>query len=225
MAFGFNLQASNGDIAFSTDYSSMSFVEKYTLYSSSATYVYNITCPSYPLVFIQDVENNEDWGYCQGYLVDNGNNSYTFTVYATPELTISVYVFSYLNTNVPTTGYGINTFNSDGSLSFTSTKKILKISGYVVTTPYSGAEYYRDMLLDYGTLPTNCAIHIPSIGIFAGGTPFVNPVFNVGAKKINSTTIRLLRVRPPLGQIPPNIPIYRNTGYQYVMAIDSSLYD
>lgn len=229
MSFGINLQASNGDLAFTTDYPSLQYYGKYTLtqggYANGSYAVFTVACPSWPTIFIKDA-GNTSLAYCQGATVNNGNGTYNVYIhgyYGTPS---TIYVFGHSDTVIPTTGYGINTFNANGGLNFSTQRKALKITGYVVTVEFNGSS--SDVGYDYsfiGTLTNNCALHVPSLGVYSPAAFQNNVLFLVGATKLSSTTIRSKRVGFIFAGLPPNVDTFRNTGNQYIMAINTDDYD
>lgn len=230
MSFGINLQASNGDIAFTTDYPSLQYYGKYTLTQGGVNFnypaaVFTVTCPSWPTIFIKDA-GDTSLAYCQGSTADNGNGTYTVWIHAYYGTPSTIYVFAHSDTVIPTTGYGINTFDANGGLNFSTQRKALKITGYVITVPFEDA--YTSPGYDYpviGTLTSNCALHVPSLGIWSPGAPFGNPLMLVGATKLNSTTIRSKRTGYIFAGLPNNVFAFRNTGNQYIMAINTDDYD
>jgi hypothetical protein len=124
-----------------------------------------------PIVF---VESDSTSVTCVWSLTNNNNGTWTAIVTKrnssnVQSLTATIYVFAN-RTSAPATGYGMQTFDSSGGLTFDASERILKISGLFVCPiggSLSSAPAEQD--LTFGTIPTSYACSGPAIGFVDTG--------------------------------------------------------
>jgi len=115
-----------------------------TIPNDNGVYTYSIACPDYPQVFVYS--SNQDISATILSIANSGTTSggmivwYIKTIVSYPVGTrdaalpyLTFYCFSKIKDD-PATGYGINTFDSSGRLTYSSSTKTLKVKDMVTIT-------------------------------------------------------------------------------------------
>ena len=191
MTYGATLYNETGELVFSTDYAVYQFYGKVAL-SSTNWFTINIESTYTPLIFVapQTAGSTSETVTCRAYEETTGvwtiqastSGQQTFTKslnttgqypgqgISTNSSPVYVYIFVRPRAQDADTGYGMNIYDSAGNLTFTTALRVLKITGYHVTTNTassggSGGDYtFGDQTLTSGTIPTNWAALSPDVG-------------------------------------------------------------
>lgn len=142
----FEVLGTTGEVLFSDSVPAVVFWGKVTTNSSG---VLTTNAPSFPIVFIH--------GSNPGVVIAISGTSGNWSVSTTSNSTVA-YVFCKIPNIAQSTGLGIETFNSNNSLMFSSNYKTLKI---VARATLGNA---TTQSIDYGSIPENYAISAPYIG-------------------------------------------------------------
>lgn len=225
MSYGINIANDSGEIFFSTDWTAFHFVGKYTastaVSGTSGLLTFNVTCPTIPLVFIENTGNYS----CVVNITFNGGTSWTIYVSSAPSTSLNCYVFSSPN-SAPTSGYGMAIFDASGNTTFNSTQRVLKINGGLVTSSdvSNSTSTISNQSLSFGSIPTNYAVGSPILGeVILAGSPF--SFGNAIGAKGSTTTVnfgpsyQINSFRLGAGVSGHNL-VYGN----YVLFIDTTIY-
>jgi hypothetical protein len=231
MAHGIDIYNDSGKIMFSSENKSYRLESKRTitrtiLSGDSAVIEFTVSSVTQPIVFVKP---NTSSDYSEIEYVTHSGNSWSYRVsltsiqgYTPSHTTATVYIFT--ADQVAATGYGVNIYDSSGSVTFSTANRTLKISGYILSPDYSGYDEPGTATIT-GTIPTNYAHSAAGLGIlmmYLGGP--VWGIFNIGAVKASSTTVSFGPARPLIQA--PDLNNYMSfTGNSYIMFIDTSLYD
>lgn len=142
----FEVLGTTGEVLLSDSVPAVVFWGKVTTNSSGA---FTTNAPSFPIVFIH--------GSNPGVVIAISGTSGNWSVATTSNSTVA-YVFCKIPNIAQSTGLGIETFNSNNSLMFSSNYKTLKI----VARATLGNSSTQN--IDYGSIPENYAISAPYIG-------------------------------------------------------------
>ena len=199
MSFGLSIDGANQRILIDESHPGIFFKGKYTqAYGASGVTITG--CSTMPLVFVKTLGTGYKTNIPQ--MVNNGNNSWTVTAKAFSDSSllvytgdIELYVFDILGAsdNV-TSGYGMNVYDENSQAIFTTNKKLLKISGYHVTSAVqnTGSEFdIATQTLTSGTIPTTYAVACGAIGLsWVYVSQFTSLVCTVGVRRLTSTTMK-----------------------------------
>lgn len=194
MAYGANIFNDSGEIVYSTDYPVYQFRGRYEL-NSSNNYEVNIYSESFPIVFVAPIVPGSTTEGVSSYVIEYTTNMWSIRAatsaqttvtqvanstgyYGSPTYTGTVYAYVFKRPDISDkdTGYGMNVFDSSGKLNFTTSMKILKITGYHDTTGAFGStsngSAYPPLpqVLTSGTIATNWAASCGSVGYLRTST-------------------------------------------------------
>lgn len=247
MAYGLELRNNNGGIGFNTNNTCFSLAEKRfvtgqlnTRTGPSATgqwYSYVTTITSVggaPLAFAKPTASG---GSVTSRLVSVSGNDYTYEFCTSdtqsgdrPQL--QLYIFTEGPGPVAGGGYGLETYDENGNLLFsTSGRRTLKISGYYITAPLNqpSGNPIPAVNLAAGSVPSNYAVATQNLGFRFVSTPtsaFIwNSIvlgfgINSSGQLVYSDTVIPQNILS--GFFLLNTYVYGNL---YVPIIDTSLYD
>lgn len=266
MSYGAKLFTETGQLAYSTDYPVYQFIGKFT-FGTYMTEV-NVISSHTPIVFVKPYNNGSStetvshsiglnsigpniWTIkadtSANYTINRINSSSGYgTFLQNNNLPIEVLVFVRPTNQDAGTGYGMNVYDADGNISFTSTLKPLKISAYHDTNAesasYSGGQNQPTYLVEtltYGTIPTNWAASVADLGYnrsaivsssYWTGSGNQGQIWErIGAGKgSNSTTVNFDEAGY-YGYVPPGVPgqypSYAKIGGRRLLFLDHSSYN
>jgi len=264
MTYGARLYTEAGQLAYTTDYPVYQFLG--TFQFNSYITEYHIESTHAPLIFVKPYNNASTTevvvcaiNYTFGIWSIRANTSAQYTLLlannstgyypgqsagSTGVSTIEALVFIRPRNQDAETGYGMNVYDSSGNLTFTSKMKPLKVSAWHDTTAQSIGTYqnaepvYSSETLTGGTIPTNWAAYVPSLGTTRRST--VAPAYynfngnqgssweSIGAGRgSNSTTVNFNEAKYN-GGVPPGVggqyPSAVKYGGRRLLFIDHSSY-
>jgi hypothetical protein len=246
MSYGINILNDAGQICFSTDYSCFSLEGKYTVnrtvangeFPSVMTANYCqlvITATSCPLVFVKPNTSTDSVRVIS--CVDNGNGTWTvkFTAVSIQSgnygggsnlTTLTAYVFT--KDNVAETGYGINVYDANSNVTFSTKRRTLKPSAKLITNHFAatGSTRTYDQAISSGSIPTNWACSTYSTGyLLLGLDPQAGYglVMSLGISKASSTTVQI-KACVAIGSY-SFVSAIDVLGGSYSIFIDTSIYD
>lgn len=238
MTYGLNLYSNAGLLAFSSTYKSYRLLQKLTLTTQtpfgigSYRFEFTVTSPNgSPICFVKPSGTFNGHDTAISIIQTNiiGNVYYFAAMTQNTVRTVSsgpVYVYVFVPGASPSTAYGINVFNGLGEITFNTSDRLLKISGYYITiqtfdevtpspTPSS---------LSYGTIPAQYAISAPNIGIrYQTATSFF--LIILLGSFVDSSNLLQYGPMGLVGQAPGTNNAQSVIGSIYVPVIDTSLYD
>jgi hypothetical protein len=230
MSYGINIKNDAGKIAFSSNYPCYQFSSKIVVApGSNAIASFNVNSTKIPLVFVAPA-NSTDSPFVKA-VVSNGGSSWTVEVSnGLNNQNVICYLFT-VPENPQTAGFGINVFDQNGAVNFTTARRALKITGFHITTTFSGsagAQHPATQSLTSGSIATSWASSSPNCGVYVG--PAVQPgapqriCRAVAAQRGSSTQVNLSRSALSFIAPAPEDE-FSVLGGHYILFIDRTLYD
>lgn len=228
MAYGVNLENSQGQIMFSTDYVAFHFVGKYTAVAlAGGRLSASFSCNGTPIIFVDGASGVNAAGLLQ--LTNTSGTNWTAIVAgrttANAALTsLDIYVFA--APNAPTTsGYGMWAKNGDGVTTLNFSQRVLKIAGAYQTTlsSSSSSTTIPDQAITFGSIPSDYIVCAPALGEILGPAGPNTLLLGVFPHRVSATTVGL-RAGYLYATFGGTVAGYRVYEQQYVMFADKSLY-
>lgn len=234
MAFGLSVSNDAGKVMYSTENPAYHFIGKY---AASTTTVLDqtmltatFTAPGQPIVFLQ---NTQDCFMEMSSVVNTGGNNWEVHGAGRKDsvgeaTTGNFYVFARATAAV--SGFGLQAFDGSGICTLDTATRLLKISGYAITVYSSDVVVAGDdggvniTSLITGNIPTNHAVCACGLGLMSRASPQISHFCTAGIKKVSSTQFNFSRSRLIDSQLNQFISAANLVAGQYVLYIDTDLY-
>lgn len=210
MSFGLSIEGANQRILLNESKPGIFFKGKYTATYSSGWTTTVTGCNSMPLVFIKTL--GTDYKTSIYSMVDNGSGSWTISLAARTDTgtntnsssqeigdpypgDLTFYVFDILGSaDAVTSGYGMLVYDDNSNPVFTTNKKLLKITGYHVTSSvYIANEQFNvsTQTITSGTIPTDYAVLCGAVGdSWINVDIQLSLICPIGVRRLTSTTMK-----------------------------------